>query len=366
MKLFQPDNFSSASIKFAKLKQKNKFQLREILDLYYKKYSIISIQQLDGTEINSNNYKVVVSVKGKKTSILLRRFLFLQGKNNIDFHLYLMVLLKKMGVTVCEPVASLDGNLFIENRSVYYAVFNFIKGTHFKALEGSYLAVAKEIGKMHQVLKILDKKTANKIKKLSKSNNNIYYNKINYIYSVRDLEKIEKKLNKNKPGSIINVIKQELPFLKNTIQEVGGYLVRIKKLPKSIIHSDLHPHNLLMNSRGVSAVLDFDSMRESERARDVAVAVYRLGRQFLINTHFREEKIKKEATNLKNLFLKEYCAIYPLRKKEIELMPIILKDEFLRKILVVLKGAFEENYFTWAKDIKKFIMAIKEINYFWA
>jgi len=365
MKLFQPDNFSSAAIKFAKLNKNNKFSFCGILDLYFKKYSILSIEQLVGTEINSNNYKVRVLISGRQKTFLLRKFLFLQGKNNIDFYLNLMLLLKKKKVAISEPIKSLEGGLFVANKNNYYALFSFIQGSHFLPAKVNYLAVAKEVGNLHKVLGSLDKKNIEKIKKLSQANKNIYYNRIK-IYSVKDLERIEQKIEKIKnQNKTIKIIKQELPFLKNTIQEVSCYLPQLKKLPKSIIHSDLHPHNLLINNQKVAAILDFDSMRESERVRDVAVAMYRLGRQFLIKKNFKEVKIKKEASNLKDIFLKKYCTINHLSKKEIELMPIVLKDEFIRKMLVVLKGVFEENHFAWEKDIVKFIMALKEVKYFW-
>lgn len=365
MKFFQPDNFSSAAIKFAKLNKNNRFSFCGILDLYFKRYSILSIEQLVGTEINSNNYKVRILVGGRQKTFLLRKFLFLQGKKNIDFYLHLMMLFKKRGIMVSEPVKSLNDHLSVKSENNYYAFFSFIKGTHFLPSRDGYLAVAKEVGNLHKVLGSLDQKYISKIKKMSQSNVNIYYNRIK-TYDIKDLERIEKKIKKIKyQSAVIKTVKQELPFLKNTIQEISKYSSQIKKLPKSIIHSDLHPHNLLMYNQQVSAILDFDSIRESERARDVAAAIYRLGRQFLINTHYTEEKINKKAVRLKDLFLKEYCTINPLSKEEIKLMPIILKDEFMRKILVVLKGVFEENYFAWEKDIIKFIMALKEIKYFW-
>ena len=136
----------------------------------------------------------------------------------------------------------------------------------------------------------------------------------------------------------------------------------MKKLGKQVIHSDLHPHNILMNGDQVDAIIDFDSMRLSQQARDVAFAIYRFGRQFFVDDN---SNVKEEAPRLVKLFIDSYGVTKKLSEKEIGLLPILVKDEFLKKILCVLNGVYAESNFAWAKDLGKFLAAIDEINYFW-
>ena len=139
----------------------------------------------------------------------------------------------------------------------------------------------------------------------------------------------------------------------------------IKNLPQQIIHSDLHPHNVLFKGQAAAAIIDFDCMRLSPVARDVAIATYRFGRQFLVGQKMSETNLRKKAKKLQDQFLTAYQRINPLTPQEIKALPLLIKDEFLTKLLFVLRGAYLEGNISWTQDTIKFIDALKEINYFW-
>jgi Ser/Thr protein kinase RdoA (MazF antagonist) len=106
----------------------------------------------------------------------------------------------------------------------------------------------------------------------------------------------------------------------------------VGSLPRQLGHYDYHPHNLLFDSRNkLTAILDFDLMRVSQRARDVALAMHKLARVYGSQT---EAKLDIGATILDRAtdFLSAYQQLFPLAKHEVISMPHLLRDEVIRKI----------------------------------
>lgn len=358
--LFQPDNFSQVSIKYKKLEHAPGV-LREVLGLYLNDFIIKEIRQLDRAEINSKNFKVILSVGGENKKFLLREYKNLSDIEQVAFYIDLLRFLGTRGVKVSKAVNALDGGSVVSVDGGVYALFDFIEADYFTPSEKSFVAVAEEIAKMHKALSCFDQKQVATIDVFSKKAA-VYYNKVR-TYSENDFCEIEQILDGKEKDDSDRLILAALPLIKKTIKEVVAVKQEIAALQKQIIHSDLHPHNILMAGDRVSAVVDFDAMRLSERARDTAFAIYRFGRQMLLNFGNREAAL--EAPRLVNLFLSGYNNTNALSEQEICLMPALIKDEFLIKILFVLNGVYREKNFLWAKDLPKFAAAIEEIHYFW-
>lgn len=362
MKLFQPDNFSTSIINYKALDPSGYKKFLPILELYFNNPEISYLGQLEGTEINSNNFKIELCAGNEVKTILLRKFKALENKEQIVFYLSLLRDLKDQGVRVSEVVVSKTGDLVAEYEKEHYAVFNFIEASHFKPQEEGYLAVAEAVAQMHYGFNQLNESCRARIQELSSQNKEVYFNKIKS-YSASDFAKIEEVVKqKGEKSGIEGLLLAEIPFIKDLSREVKQNISVAANLPKKIIHSDLHPHNILMQGNKVAAIVDFDSVRISEQARDMAFALYRFGRQFFVR-HSEQASVK--APRLKDLFLTHYQKIKPLTETEIRFLPILIKDEFLRKLLFVLRGVYEENNQTWVKDLPKFLTSFKEINYFW-
>lgn len=363
MKLFQPDNFSISAINYRPIDSSEHEKFLPILNLYFNEPQINYLGQLDGAEINSNNFKIEISAGNEVKIILLKKFKVFKKEEQIIFYLNLLRDLEQLGVKVSQVVESKSDGLVIEYGGIHYAVFNFIEASHFNPQEENYLAVAEAVAQMHHGFNQLDESYRARIQELSAQDKEVYFNKIKS-YSVDDFAKIEKIIEqKGEKSEVEELLLAEMLFIKNLSREVKQKINEVAHLPKNIIHSDMHPHNILMQGNKVAAIVDFDAVRLSEQARDVAFAIYRLGRQFFINRDLATAREK--APLLRNLFIGEYQKIKKLSAEEVRLMRVLLKDEFIRKLLFVLKGVYLENNNTWAKDLPNFLAAFEEINYFW-
>lgn len=360
MPIFRPDNFSTSTVSFKEIKSDKNF-FNEILKNYFVNFKIIRIFQLDRPEINSQNYKIILELDGKRTIYLLRQYRVLSDKKQIEFYLQFLRSLYNQNLPVSQPVVNLKNNFLVVADKKIYSLFVFINGNYFVANKPSLASVAKSIARIHKRFNEVESNYVGGIKKFSKKSYT-YFNKIRN-YSKRDFESVFKIIeNKKKKSSIDLALLASRDSVWRTLDEVGK-LKKEKKLPSQIIHSDLHPHNILMKNNKVMSVLDFDAVRLSEQARDVAVAVLRFGRQFILNKNLKKARVM--APQIKNIFLENYIKYNNLSTKEMKLMPLLLKDEFLRKLLFVLNGVYKDNNLTWANDLVKFISSLEEINYFW-
>ena len=318
--------------------------------------------RLDRPEINSENYRVILRAGGKSLNILLRRYKNLSDLDQIFFYLSLLDDLIKLKVLVSPAIINLAGKPATKIGKNIFTLFKFIEGEYFSPTREAFASAARAIAEMHAGFNRLEPEKASKINFVSKQTG-AYYNKIKK-YSGADFNGIARIIENKKMKTAIDkeVLKNRRRFV-DIAAGVNGSQDKIQSLPKQIIHSDLHPHNLLFEGGEVRAILDFDAVRISEQARDVAFAIYRFGRQFLINKSANEAKIL--APMLRESFLKNYYSVKGFSTAEIDLMPVLLKDEFTRKLLFVLKSVYLENNLTWSKDLPKFIAAFEEIDYFW-
>ena len=349
MRLFQPDNFSES-------------HFVAVLNHYFREYTLRGVFQLDRPEVNSENYKAILDVKGRLRTVLIRKYKSLSNLEQVHFYLTLIENLAKNGVPVSRIIKNERGESAMEAGGDIVALFEFIDGQYFPGTEESLASAAEAIAKMHASFGVLSQNTLSQIAQFS-SKTKAYYNIIE-AYSVSDFvtirEIIEKKANKNDSD---RVVLEKMPLFITTVTEIKNFESSWLLLPRKLIHSDLHPHNVLFKNGLVAAILDFDAVRISQQARDVAFALYRFGRQCLIGTD--EEQAKFLGPRLRELFIEKYMQIKKISSEELRLMPLLVKDEFIKKLLLVLKGTYLEDNRIWAKDLPKFLVAIEEIDYFW-
>lgn len=359
MKVFLPDNFSGADIKFVNA-QIDSVLLRSIFDKYFVNYKIENILAIKTTAIHSENYKITVSINGKVRDILFRKYNTLQLEQ-VKFYLGFLSRFSEEFLPVGKVIKTLEGELMLTVNGNNYALFDFVSGDYFHPSEKALSSVARAVAQMHNAFDTFKKEDIDKIGILSQEGYT-YFNKIKN-YSVSDFESIEKIIKEKKELSEEDkYVLEKIPLFADTVKEIEKENGKIYKLPLGLIHSDLHPHNFLMKDGNVSAILDFDGMRVSQKIRDVAFAIYRLGRQFFAQNVM--EQRKENGKKITEIFIKAYETERSLTKDEKNLLSVIIKDEFVRKILFVLNGVYKENNNMWKKDLPKFLIAIDEINYF--
>jgi Ser/Thr protein kinase RdoA (MazF antagonist) len=162
-------------------------------------------------------------------------------------------------------------------------------------------------------------------------------------------------------------IKEKISKLKNTdkvdklvIKNIKLFESQLKRITKEnyrknliLTHSDFGIHNLLFEKDKVIAILDFDNLCISPRAKEIAYPIKRMC--------FIENKIDKRKVNL---FLREYEKINKLRKKEkdsiIDMMILDSLNVFWW-IYMEMKKNPEKRYSFLKKTIDKLKYFVKEL-----
>jgi Ser/Thr protein kinase RdoA (MazF antagonist) len=359
MQLFQPDNFSQSEIRYKEIETPD--FILQLLPFYFAELKILKIFQLDRSEISSENYKIILKSDNEEKAILLRKHKLLKESSQIELYLGLICELEKLGVRVSHIIPTLKGEHALKFEGGFYTAFEFIGANYFLTEKDALAEVARVIAKMHIAFDSLDGGIVSKISAESKKAE-VYYNIITNCSKDDYLEIKNLISRKESLDEIDEYVLGTMPKIMEIMDEVEKNRESIMQQPKKVIHSDLHPHNILMQDGKVKAIIDFDQVRISEQGRDIAMAIYRFGRQFFIN---EPGKASREAGSIKDLFISEYIKIRPLSADEIRLLPLLIKDEFLIKLLFVLRWVYLENKMTWAKDLPKFIVSFKEIEHFW-
>ena len=144
--------------------------------------------------------------------------------------------------------------------------------------------------------------------------------------------------------------------LKSTPPEKYAHTAR------SLVHFDLHPHNILTDGTDLLAIIDLDSLRMLEPMRAVAFALHRLARQHVVHTLPEDiEQATREATRV---FLDAYTKVSPLSDEELESIPYFIRNEALSRLSYAMKDYYFNNNPAWKGDLDKQTATIAEAKYF--
>ena len=361
MELFQPDNFSTAEITYRPSSRQPGF-FYPILRRYIPNCQIESVAELEHPAFNTENFKVVLSDGVARRVVLVRKYKSIQPEQ-INFYVGIIDQLLQGGVAAVHFLKTADADRpETQYDGAWYAVADFIEARHFFPTQENYAASARAIARLHRALQALPPATVERVDQLSQQGYT-YFNIVKQ-YTVSDFEYFKEFLAKHPaPTQTERLVLEHIDLCLGLAERIARRDAELHALPRQIIHSDLRPHNLLVDQTGRIIILDFDGMRLSQRGRDIAFAIYRLGRQF--GAAARQSYDGGQAIELKKIFLGAYQTVTPIDPAEEQLLGHLLCDEFLRKLLFVLRSAYVDGQDTFRKEIPKFLAALREINYFW-
>ena len=113
----------------------------------------------------------------------------------------------------------------------------------------------------------------------------------------------------------------------------------MRSWPTTVIHSDWHPGNMLFRHRKVVAVIDYDSVRRSQRIVDVANGTL----QFSIRTAKSIEAWPAELDEGRaRLFLEGYTSLGPLSQAELACLPYLMNEALIAESVlpIAATGSF--------------------------
>lgn len=361
--IFQPNNHSKWVIKFHDVDLDVSQKISRLIFTHYERIvsEVLSVQQFDGTEINSHNYKVQFKNCYDQVLTILMRV-----HKTFDSEFILTVIqvceyLHQKGCKVPDAIRNDQGSYITEFEGEKYTAYIFVTGTHYQGNGNELLSVASELAHLdYQLLTI--------------GNTNIDTSIFNKPDAERDsLEAFSREVWNDITGRAKSRIASgDGDYFDSTIIESSGYIFEAIDLaqstedfsPTQLTHSDLHPHNVITDGHALLTFIDFDSLRFWERMRAVSFAIHRLSLQYLVKNNIAQSGRRDVIMFAKDAFLHTYDKINRLSRKEAASVGYFIQDEALRRATWVANSFYLKGIESWKLGIYKQLRSILEAKYF--
>ncbi len=229
------------------------------------------------------------------------KYVLKTGKKVEELHKNLLLInaLSEQNVPVATVVKTVDGLDYIVEDEAYYFVSKRIDGEHITDIyNGEYFKTAHLIGQVIGELHIAFKACQEKI---SCYNNNFYEEITGWVSKVFYDKKVTLI-----PENILEQCVAQLKYI-------------YPKLPRQLIHRDIHPGNMLFQNNTLTGYIDFDLSQIDVRVFDLCY----MALSFLIDNTDNEDRTTKWFEILNNI-VSGYSSVTPLSSDEIEAIPIMM------------------------------------------
>lgn len=360
--IFQPNNHSNWIIEYKEVEPAVSQKVTRLIRTHYGHIAseVLSVQQFKGTEISSHNYKVQIkNSHGNTGYILIRAHKEFDSefvKCVIQFCQYLSYQECKVPKVIINDtrgyVTDFDGER--------YTAYRFIEGTYYQGNSSELLSVAYNLA--HLDCELADMKRA--------MNTDVF----NRPDAKRDeleffsreiwddlVSRARSRVNNGAGDYFDDVVIASSKYIFEAIDSVQSVK---NNSPIQLVHSDLHPHNLITDGRDLLAFVDFDSLRFWERMRAVSFAIHRLVLQYLVKNNILPSGRRDIIKLARDVFISTYDKVNTLSAEESASVGYFIRHEALRRTTFVAKGFYFEGKEEWKMAIYKQIRSLLEAKYF--
>lgn len=316
---------------------KSKVLKKEYLESNYPQIAPINkITKLRHNDLNSKNFlvhskngKFVFHINADKKSV-----------KRIEDVCRVLKFCSDNAINVSEPVARKDGKFVDKEHNCYLT--KYYEGRLHNGSVKELRELSKNIANLHIVLSRYPSR-------FSHTDDDRPYK----ILTDSDLEKIYRNMeSKSRISSIDRKFLRNIPFIKECINKDLAYSKTIKRLKssKQLIHSDLHPKNVIFSKGRISAILDFNSLRTGMIEEDLAFASYR----------FASYK-KRDVREIKNKiadFIDTYKGHNSIKNRT-KLICYFFRHITLQRLCYIIRMRYFKNSDLWTADFDKQLSLLK-------
>jgi len=339
-----PFNHGTTTIAYEPVDSKTFGKLARVLKAGWDLDAPESIEQVCEAEKNSNNYRV--HTRRGRTHLLKASHITAPIVQELVNEC--LIDLRKYSARAPQLIRTSRHGTYYPSNGLY-CLHAFIDGEHFDGSRKELINTAQQLGSLHAVLEQYLPADEVRARKGSRIAHNPHV-----------LEEVVKRLERvGERTPFDRYVLGCLKYIKDRSEKVSA--ANIFDLPKQVIHYDGHPHNLLFDkgTKELLAFIDFDSILYSQRARDVGFAMHRLARTCGEQTE-RKQDVGVDVRDRGKQFLEQYHRINPLTDEEIKMLPLVIQDEALFRVLSVLNDHYIKGITTWSFDLPKQITTLEE------
>lgn len=295
---------------------------------------IVKLRHVDLNSVNfliySKNGKYVLHFNTDKTLI-----------KKIEDVCKILRFCSEKAVKVSEPIIRKNGR-FVDVANNCYLT-RYYEGHLYNGSVKELRELSSNIANLHKVLSTYPGR-------FTYTTNNKPYRILTHL----ELEKISKKIcTKTKFSHIDKKVFKNIPFIIECIEKDISETEIMNKIksPKQLIHSDLHPKNVIFSKGKVSAIIDFNSLRIGKIEEDLAFASYRF-------TSYKKRDIM-EIKNYITDFIDTYKKHHPITKERTEMVCYFFRHITLQRLCYIIRMHYFKKSDLWISDFDKHLNLLK-------
>ncbi len=360
--LFQPNNHSNWVMEYRDVEPAVSQKIIRLIRVHYGHIAseVLSVQQFKGTEISSHNYKIQV-----KNSLHDTGYILIRAHKEFDSEFVNGVIkacgyLLYRGCLVPQAIPNDKGAGVTDFEDERYTTYEFLEGTHYQGNTRELLSVSSKLAHLDRALVNINTEINTDI--FVKSN--AEKSKLEF-FSKEIWEDLVGRAHGRVNNGIDDYFDKVVIDSSNHIFEAIELCQFFKNnLPIQLVHSDLHPHNLITDGHDLLAFIDLDSLRFWERMRAISFAIHRLVIQYLVKNSISFSSRQDVIKLAKDSFIATYDKVNTLSAEESASVGYFIQHEALRRITYVTKGFYVDGKEAWKMAIYKQIRSLLEAKYF--
>ena len=349
--MFKADIFSEPKPVFTKVTDTVQQQLIDFMSRYYSKIGVIkSICQSGAMELNSNNFLIEI---GSEKHILKKGTIPIsETLQTLNEQAALVNALFLDGIRVPAIIRNDDSQLITVDANCYWCLMEFVDGDYFEGAESQLENAGVEMLNLFSSLNKLALRT----------------DRFQLIYPLTELEgvllKDFEKISDNWPSFLgedyANLLLNHWEEINLLYEEI---LVTQKQLVNdmTLVHYDIHPHNVLMKGNEVAAILDFGSLVIAPKGVTFSFNLFKLARQAIV---FRKGDCTSSAFLKQKTNLIDQAQLNGLINVT-DNLALLAKTEILRRAFLILRLNLENNNSIWNHVLPIQLNALKEADMFY-
>lgn len=339
--IFQHDRFSASGPVWVPLSSDDKDNIKDIVRIVENKFSsiignVIDVNKVEGLEINSSNFMIRGSLKS-----LVIKIIDYEALSNFESQKQIYKHIKNTRlpgpIILGEDNGELLGKPFI--------AMEFIPGQFFTGSNKDLFLSGNAIQEMHKGFSNYDDLSFTEIPVLQSNTNEI----------LTDFIKNKDEWGSKFDSNLLSILEKNIDLLIEMEAKCSANLSMLLNEDKSILHTDLHPHNIIVGTSQV-VIIDVDSLKKVAWPSALGFCFYKLSRQ-VIAFHGTE---KTNYSDLKTFF-ETITSGYGVNKNTVDLCFLGGLTEVLRRIFIILEGNLGSKISPWNKVLDIQIKAISEV-----
>ena len=340
---FHLDRFSASGPNWVPMTANEKDNIRNLVETLGGKFAsfignVVEVHKVMGLEINSSNLRIEGSINS-----LVIKLLDVQDSVNFDCQLQIYEHIKHLGLPGPHILGGDNGELLGRP----FIAMGYISGQYFSGSKLDLSLASCAIREFHQGFSDFKGLAFPELPLLQSNSNQI----LTEFLATKD------GWDSKFGVDLAFTLKKNINLLIDTEAKCSSNLSVLIAAEKSILHVDLHPHNIIIGINK-AIVIDVDSLKTVAWPSALGFCFFKLSRQAIA----LQGTEKTNYSELKDFF-ETIVSGYGISEKRVDLCFLGGLTEILRRILIIFEGNLGAQVSPWNQVLEIQIQAILEIHF---